>query len=98
MRFVRPAGRGADRPQAHRRRRFDRPHPHPRRRVIEALIDDERRENLQGLLMSLNMLIEFGDAFDYSGADFCDWCGEVGFRKVEVLPLAGASSAAIAYK
>jgi hypothetical protein len=34
--------------------------------AIEALIDDARRENVQGLLMSLNMLIEFGDAFDYS--------------------------------
>jgi len=38
--------------------------------AIEALIDDDRRENVFGLLMSLNMLIEFGDAFDYSGADF----------------------------
>ena len=36
--------------------------------AIEALIDDERRKNAFGLLMSLNMLIEFGDAFDYSGA------------------------------
>ncbi|MGH9869081.1 MAG: methyltransferase [Candidatus Polarisedimenticolia bacterium] len=66
--------------------------------AIEALIDDDRRENLQGLLMSLNMLIEFGDAFDYSGADFRGWCSQVGFRKFEVLPLAGPSSAAIAYK
>ncbi|HUQ91430.1 MAG TPA: methyltransferase [Bryobacteraceae bacterium] len=66
--------------------------------AIEALIDDARRENLFGLLMSLNMLIEFGDAFDYSGADFRQWCAEVGFRRFEVLPLAGASSAAIAYK
>ena len=32
--------------------------------VIENLIDDARRENAFGLLMSLNMLIEFGDAFD----------------------------------
>src|SRR5207253_7194750 len=32
--------------------------------AIEALIDDGRRENVFGLLMSLNMLIEFGDAFD----------------------------------
>ncbi len=32
---------------------------------IEALIDDARRENVFGLLMSLNMLIEFGHAFDY---------------------------------
>ena len=66
--------------------------------AIEALIDDARRENVFGLLMSLNMLIEFGDAFDYSGADFRKWCGEVGFKRFEVIHLAGASSAAIAYK
>ena len=65
---------------------------------IEALIDDARRENVQGLLMSLNMLIEFGDAFDYSGADFCKWCGEVGFKRFEIIHLAGPSSAAVAYK
>ena len=66
--------------------------------AIEALIDDARRENVQGLLMSLNMLIEFGDAFDYSGADFRKWCGDVGFKRFEVIHLAGASSAAVAYK
>jgi hypothetical protein len=66
--------------------------------AIEALIDDARRENVQGLLMSLNMLIEFGDAFDYSGADFRKWCGEVGFKKFDVIHLAGPSSAAVAYK
>ncbi len=66
--------------------------------AIEALIDDARRENIQGLLMSLNMLIEFGDAFDYTGADFRKWCGEVGFKRFEVIPLAGPSSAAVAYK
>ncbi len=66
--------------------------------AIEALIDDARRENVQGLLMSLNMLIEFGDAFDFTAADFRKWCGEVGFKRFEVVPLAGASSAAVAYK
>ena len=65
---------------------------------IEALIDDARRENVFGLLMSLNMLIEFGDAFDYSGADFRQWCGEAGFKRFDVIHLAGPSSAAIAYK
>jgi len=65
---------------------------------IEALIDDARRENVQGLLMSLNMLIEFGDSFDYSGADFRNWCSEVGFKRFEVIHLAGPSSAAVAYK
>ncbi len=66
--------------------------------AIEALIDDARRENVHGLLMSLNMLIEFGDAFDYSGADFRKWCEEVGFQRFDVIPLAGPSSAAVAYK
>lgn len=66
--------------------------------VVENLIDDGRRQNLFGLLMSLNMLIENGDAFDYTGADFRKWCMEVGFKNVEILPLAGPGSAGIAYK
>ena len=66
--------------------------------AIEALIDDERRENVFGLLMSLNMLIEFGDAFDFSGADYRKWCGEVGFQRFEVLHLSGPSSGAVAWK
>ena len=66
--------------------------------AIENLIDDARRENAFGLLMSLNMLIEFGDAFDFTGADFWSWCQEAGFRRFEVLHLAGPCSAAIAYK
>ena len=66
--------------------------------VIENLIDDARRENAFGLMMSLNMLIEFGDAFDFTGGDFAGWCEEAGFREVEVLPLTGPASAGIAYK
>ena len=66
--------------------------------VIEALIDDARRENAFGLLMSLNMLIEVGDGFDYSGSDFFGWCRDAGFRDFEIIPLAGPSSAAVAYK
>jgi predicted O-methyltransferase YrrM len=66
--------------------------------AIENLIDDERRRNVFGLMMSLNMLIEFGEAFDFTGADFAGWCKEAGFRRTEVLPLQGPASAAIAYK
>jgi hypothetical protein len=66
--------------------------------VIENLIDDARRENAFGLMMSLNMLIEFGDAFDFTGSDFAGWCREVGFREVEIVPLTGPASAGIAYK
>ena len=66
--------------------------------VVENLIDDARRENVFGLLMSLNMLIEFGDAFDFTAADFFGWCREVGFKRFEVIPLAGPGSAGVAYK
>jgi SAM-dependent methyltransferase len=66
--------------------------------AIEALIDDERRENVFGLLMSLNMLIEFGEAFDFTGADFRQWCSEVGFKRFDVIPLSASHSAAVAYK
>ncbi len=66
--------------------------------VIENLIDDARRENAFGLMMSLNMLIEFGDAFDYSGSDFSGWCRSVGFKRTEIIPLGGPASAGVAYK
>jgi len=48
--------------------------------------------------MSLNILIEFGDAFDFSGADFRQWCGEAGFQRFATIHLNGAHSAAVAYK
>jgi hypothetical protein len=66
--------------------------------VIENLIDDARRENAFGLMMSLNMLIEFGDAFDFTAADFFGWCREAGFSRTELIPLGGPASAAVAYK
>jgi len=49
-------------------------------------------------MMSLNMLIEFGDAFDYTGADFRGWCRQVGFRDFASLPVGGPMCASIAYK
>jgi len=66
--------------------------------AIENIIDDARRENVFGLMMSLNMLIEFGEAFDFTGADFTAWCLEAGFSRCEILPLGGPASAAIAWK
>jgi len=66
--------------------------------IIEALIDDARRENIFGLMMSLSMLIESGDAFDFTGSDFAAWCHETGFRDIEIRPLASTNSVAIAYK
>ncbi|GAA4750770.1 methyltransferase [Flavisolibacter ginsenosidimutans] len=66
--------------------------------AIENIIDDERRQNTFGLLMSLNMLIENGDAFDYTMADFERWTKAAGFKRTERIPLAGPTSAAVAHK
>ncbi len=66
--------------------------------AVENVIDDARRVNAFGLLMSLNMLIELPGGFDYTGAQFDGWCTEAGFVRTEIVPLAGPSSAAIAYK
>jgi hypothetical protein len=66
--------------------------------AIENVIDDARRENALGLLMSLNMLIETTGGFDYTFAQFNGWCRSAGFKSTEIIPLAGAASAAIAWK
>ncbi len=66
--------------------------------IIENIIDDERRKNAFGLLMSLNMLIETFDGYDYTAADFNEWATEAGFKQTSVMPLTGPSSAAIAIK
>jgi hypothetical protein len=66
--------------------------------AVENVIDDARRANSFGLLMSLNMLIELPGGFDYTGAQFDGWCREAGFARTEIVPLTGPSSAAIAYR
>ena len=66
--------------------------------VMENIIDNERSSNVAGLLMSLNMLIETGEGFDYTFRDFEEWVTEAGFSKAEVQELAGPTSAALAIK
>jgi len=66
--------------------------------IFEALIDDERRLNAFGLLMSLNMLIELPGGFDYTGADCSTWLKEAGFRETRVEHLAGPDSMVIGIK
>lgn len=66
--------------------------------VYEAIIDDDRRKNAFGLLMSLNMLIETPGGFDYSGADCIGWMHECGFRDCRVEHLVGPDSMVIGIK
>lgn len=66
--------------------------------VYEALIDDDRRQNAFGLLMSLNMLIETSGGFDYTGADCRGWLKKAGFRESYVEHLVGPDSMVVGIK
>ncbi len=66
--------------------------------AFDAIIDDERRANAFGLLMSLNMLIETSGGFDYTGADCVGWMKEAGFKDVRVEHLVGPDSMVIGIK
>lgn len=66
--------------------------------AYDAIIDDERRKNTFGLLMSLNMLIETKSGFDYTGADCIGWMKEAGFREARVEHLVGPDSMVVGIK
>ncbi|HKP18229.1 MAG TPA: methyltransferase [Gaiellaceae bacterium] len=66
--------------------------------VFETIIDDERRANAFGLLMSLNMLIETPGGFDYTAADCRRWLAGVGFRETYSEHLAGPDSMVVGIK
>jgi precorrin-6B methylase 2 len=66
--------------------------------VHEALIDDARKQNAFGLLMSLNMLIETHGGFDFTGADCRAWLKKAGFTRTRVEKLTGPDSMVIGIK
>ena len=66
--------------------------------IIENIIDNDRNKNAFGLMMSLNMLIETDEGFDFTANDFENWATEIGFSQISVMPLTGPSSAVIAIK
>ena len=64
--------------------------------AIENVIDNDRRENVFGLMMSLTMLIGTSDGFNYTFDDFTGLAKTVGFTRTELIPLVGPTSAAVA--
>jgi precorrin-6B methylase 2 len=66
--------------------------------VYEAMIDDERRANAFGLLMSLNMLIETPAGFDYTPAQCAAWLRAAGFRETSSEPLGGPETMVVGIK
>lgn len=66
--------------------------------VYDMMIDDDRRENVAGLLMSLNMLVETPAGSDYTGAECIGWMRDAGFAETRLVPLSGPHSAVIGRK
>lgn len=66
--------------------------------VYDAIIDDARKENAFGLLMSLNMLVETPGGFDYTAADCISWMKAAGFRDCRVEHLVGPDSMVVGVK
>jgi SAM-dependent methyltransferase len=66
--------------------------------VHEALIDDDRKANAFGLLMSLNMLIETHGGFDFTGAECRKWMKEAGFSRTKIEPLTGPDGMVVGFK
>ena len=66
--------------------------------VHEAIIDNARRKNALGLMMSLNMLIETPGGFDFTGADCTRWMKEAGFKRTKVEKLVGPDSMVVGIK
>lgn len=66
--------------------------------AYDSVIDDDRKKNSFGLLMSLNMLIETKGGFDYTGADCMGWMKDAGFREARVEHLVGPDSMVVGIK
>jgi hypothetical protein len=66
--------------------------------VYDSIIDDDRSKNVFGLMMSLNMLIETTEGFDYTGADCMGWMRAAGFQQTRTEHLVGPDSMVIGIK
>jgi hypothetical protein len=66
--------------------------------VYDAMIDNDRRSNAFGLLMSLNMLIETAGGFDYTTEDCESWMRQAGFSDVHVEQLTPTYSMCVGIK
>lgn len=62
------------------------------------MIDDDRRTNTFGLLLSVAMLLATHDGFGYTGAQCRAWLSDVGFHDTYVEPLTSLDSMVVGLK
>ena len=66
--------------------------------VYESIIDDDRRENVFGFLMSLKMLIETQEGTDHTAAECAEWMRQAGFKSTRCEDLVGPESMVVGIK
>ena len=66
--------------------------------VYESMIDDQRKENVFGLLMSLNMLVQTPGGFDFTPSQLKEWLSEAGFKDISFTKLPANHTMAVAIK
>jgi len=66
--------------------------------VYDMILDEERRANAPGLLMSLNMLIETRGGSEYKGSECMAWMREAGFSATRTRSLSGPHSMVVGTK
>jgi SAM-dependent methyltransferase len=66
--------------------------------VYDPLIDEDRRRNAFGLLMSLNMLLVTGGGFTYTGSECRAWMQDAGFQDTRVEELTETESMVVGIK
>jgi hypothetical protein len=66
--------------------------------VYDAIIDDDRRANAFGLLMSLLMLLETPAGANHTAAECQAWMRDAGFRETYATHLAGPDSMVVGIK
>lgn len=66
--------------------------------VYGTMIDEERQEAVMPLLMSLNMLLETPEGFDYTAGECIEWLHDAGFEGGEARPLPGPETMVQAWK
>ena len=66
--------------------------------VYDMILDEDRRANAAGLLMSLNMLIETRGGSEYTGSECMAWMRDAGFAAARIQSLSGPHSMVVGTK
>jgi len=82
---------GPERSKALLKKTFDALAPGGTIVIAEFLVDDERKNNVMGLLFDVNMLVNTADGGTYSFEEIRDWLEEAGFEKPGLVPVPGPS-------